>query len=134
MSKSAVDPISRILLTDDYSSIKAKIRASVTDSIKGITFDPIHRPGTSNLLSILAGCTDRQVESIVAEYQEKGHGQLKADVIEAVEETLKGPREELKRLQQDKAYLAEVARIGLQKARTISGPVLEEIRRLVGLK
>ncbi|KAF8319437.1 Nucleotidylyl transferase [Clavulina sp. PMI_390] len=53
MSKSAKDPKSRILLSDSRDEIARKIRKAVTDSETTISYDPIHRPGISNLLRIL---------------------------------------------------------------------------------
>jgi len=43
------DTNSRILLTDSYETIAKRSRGAVTNSISGISFDPVERPGTSNL-------------------------------------------------------------------------------------
>lgn len=56
MSKSAVNPKSRILLSDTRDEIALKIRKAVTDSDTRITYDPVGRPGISNLLRILHEC------------------------------------------------------------------------------
>lgn len=56
MSKSAANPKSRILLSDTRDEIALKIRKAVTDSDTCITYDPIGRPGISNLLRILHEC------------------------------------------------------------------------------
>ena len=133
MSKSSPDVQSRILLNDDASKIKAKIRAAVTDSIHGITYNPVSRPGTSNLLSILAACTNEELEIVAKRYESKGHGQLKADVYEAVEEMLKGPRTAFENIRQDIQYLDEVARAGAEKARHISELTMKEVRSRLGL-
>jgi tryptophanyl-tRNA synthetase len=89
MSKSAVDPNSRILLTDPYETIVKRIRSAVTDSISGITFDPVGRPGTSNLLTILSACTGEAPAVLAERYAGSNHGALKKDVAEAVEEALR---------------------------------------------
>ncbi|KAF8638851.1 hypothetical protein AX17_001908 [Amanita inopinata Kibby_2008] len=133
MSKSSPDVLSRILLNDDASKITAKIRGAVTDSIHGITYDPVSRPGTSNLLSILAACSDEEVEVVARRYQTKGHGQLKADVSEAVEELLKGPRAEFEKLRRDRSYLEQVAHMGAEKARERSEATMKIVRTRVGL-
>ncbi|TFK32598.1 hypothetical protein BDQ12DRAFT_638543 [Crucibulum laeve] len=133
MSKSAPDVQSRILLTDSASQIKSKIRSAVTDSIDGVTYDPINRPGASNLLSILAACTDEDPAAVALRYQDKGHGHLKADVTDAVEELLKRPRSEFERLKEEKAYLADVAKEGAERAKEKSWTTLKAVRSIIGL-
>lgn len=133
MSKSAPDPASRILLTDPPAMIQKKIRGAVTDSIVGITYDPVARPGAANLLSILAACTGEDVHKAAARYADKGHGDLKKDVAEAVTGMLNEPRKEYERLRGETGYLEEVAREGARRARERSALILAEVRRRVGL-
>lgn len=133
MSKSSPDIQSRILLTDTAAQIQSKIRAAVTDSIHGITYDPDSRPGTSNLLAILAACTDSDVGRVTKSYENQGHGTLKRDVSEAVEEFLKGPRAKFERIRHEKAYLDEVARCGAARAIEHSEQTMVEVRMRLGL-
>ena len=135
MSKSAADPNSRILLTDSYETIVKRIRSAVTDSISGITFDPVERPGTSNLLTILSACTGgEEAPTVLAErYAGSNHGLLKKDVAEAVEETLRKPRAEFARLREDRTFLAKVARDGAEKAQEHSDGLMKEVRQRIGL-
>jgi len=134
MSKSAVDPNSRILLTDPYETIVKRIRSAVTDSISGITFDPVERPGTSNLLTILSACTGQAPAVLAERYAESNHGVLKKDVVEAVEEVLRRPRAEFARLCEDKTFLEQVARDGAEKAQEHSDRTMKEVRKRVGLE
>ncbi|KAF9460884.1 hypothetical protein BDZ94DRAFT_1264946 [Collybia nuda] len=133
MSKSSPDIQSRILLTDSATQIRAKIRAAVTDSVVGITFDPVGRPGTANLLTILAACTDEEAADVARRYEAKGHGHLKADVVDALEEMIKGPRDAFERLRHESAYLSQVAKDGAEKAKARSNITLREVRTRVGL-
>ncbi|KIK96676.1 hypothetical protein PAXRUDRAFT_289745 [Paxillus rubicundulus Ve08.2h10] len=133
MSKSSPDVASRILLTDTASQIKSKVRAAVTDSMQGITYDPVSRPGTSNLLTILAACTDNNVTEVAKLYANKGHGHLKSDVASAVEELLKGPRAEFEKIRHEKAFLEDVARKGASQAMQYSGATMDEVRKRIGL-
>lgn len=144
MSKSAQDPNSRILLTDPPSLIASKIRSAVTDSIQGISYDPIDRPGTSNLLNILAACLNDtaaaegregeiEVEEVAKRYEGKNHGELKRDVVDAIVERFRGPREEFERLRGERGYLESVARRGAERARERSEETVGEVRRRVGL-
>ncbi|KAI6004942.1 hypothetical protein EDD15DRAFT_2526182 [Pisolithus albus] len=133
MSKSSLDAASHILLTDTSSEIKSKICAAVTDSIPGISYDPVLRPGTSNLLTILAACTESDVHDVARTYANRGHGQLKNDVADAVDGLLRGPRSELERIRCEKAYLRDVARKGTCMAMGYSSATMEDVRQRIGL-
>ncbi|KAF7298378.1 Tryptophanyl-tRNA synthetase [Mycena kentingensis (nom. inval.)] len=132
MSKSAPDAASRILLTDLPAQIESKIRGAVTDSItSGITYDPVARPGTSNLLTILAACEGTAPESIA-----RGgwsHADLKREVAARVNALLEKPRAEFARIRADEGYLEQVAREGAEKAREISAATMQRVRERVGL-
>ncbi|KAL4074545.1 hypothetical protein V8B97DRAFT_1868581 [Scleroderma yunnanense] len=133
MSKSSPDTASRILFTDTASQIKSKVKSAVTDSIHGISYDPIARPGTSNLLTILAACTDSDAPDVAKLYECKGHGQLKDDVVDAIEEMLRGPRAEFERIKREKLYLDDVARRGALKAMEHSSATIQEVKMCMGL-
>ncbi len=133
MSKSAPDASSRILLTDLPDTITAKIRVAVTDSVSGITYDPVARPGTANLLTILAACTEETPEDVALRYANKNHGHLKKDVVEAVAEKLRPAREEFERIRVDKAYLETVAQDGARRAAERSGKTMKMVREAIGL-
>ena len=133
MSKSSHDVQSRILLTDSAAEISAKIRAAVTDSIAGITYDPVHRPGTSNLLNILAACTGEDVIKVAMRYEGKRHGHLKVDVADAVEEFVKRPRKNFEKIRGERAYIECIAEEGARKARERAVVTLTDVRRKVGL-
>ncbi|KAE9400857.1 Nucleotidylyl transferase [Gymnopus androsaceus JB14] len=150
MSKSTPDPQSRILLTDSFSQISSKIRSAVTDSTPGITYDPVGRPGTANLLRILRACneintntyttqgenkddSDAALYSLASHYASKNHGALKADVAEAIEEMLKRPRAEYEKIRREEVYLRRVAREGVEKAERGPEVTMREVRERVGL-
>jgi len=133
MSKSSPDVQSRILLTDEFAQIQSKIRSAVTDSQLGITFDPVNRPGVSNIVTILATCIDKNPEEVAESYASKGHAQLKADTAEAVETLLRQPRGEFKRLKAATNYIEEIAEDGATRAREISEVTMALVRSQIGL-
>ncbi|KXN80724.1 Tryptophan--tRNA ligase, mitochondrial [Leucoagaricus sp. SymC.cos] len=133
MSKSAPDVSSRILLTDSPSQVKVKIRGAVTDTIQGITYDPINRPGTANLLTILAACTNEDAAKVATRCEGQGHGVLKADVAEAVTELLRKPQGEFARIREERVYLVQVADEGARKAKELSNETMRHVRECVGL-
>jgi len=133
MSKSSPDVQSRILLTDEFAQIQSKIRSAVTDSQLGIAFDPVNRPGVSNIVAILATSTNRGPGEVAELYAGKGHAQLKADTAEAVEALLRQPREEFKRLKAATDYLEEIAKGGAIRAKEISEATMAIVRSQIGL-
>lgn len=133
MSKSSPQVASRILLTDSPAQIASKIRAAVTDSIPDISYDPTGRPGTGNLLNILAACSNESPDAVAARYAGKGHGQLKQDVVDALQALLEMPRDKYRQLRAEEGYLHDIAARGAEKARELSAITLEEVRKRVGL-
>ncbi|KAI8454371.1 hypothetical protein BY996DRAFT_6450514 [Phakopsora pachyrhizi] len=60
MSKSSPSVQSRILITDSPQEIQSKITLAVADSIKFVTYNPINKPGISNLLDIYCSITGEE--------------------------------------------------------------------------
>lgn len=139
MSKSSPDPNSRILLTDPQSIIQSKIKKSVTDSTKELSFSPIERPGISNLLLILSSLsssneTPEEIASRLNEEFGGGSKVLKEVLTERIEEELKPIREKIEMLKKDRGYLEELEKKGRDKAREKASVNLDQVKRLVGLK
>src|SRR5215204_1084321 len=86
MSKSAATDAGLIGLLDDPKKTAKKIRSAVTDSEREIRFDPVAKPGVSNLLTIQSAVTGTDVQKLVEGYVGHGYGDLKADTADAVVE------------------------------------------------
>ncbi|KAJ3125891.1 Tryptophan--tRNA ligase, mitochondrial [Nowakowskiella sp. JEL0407] len=162
MSKSDPTPTSRIDLTDSASQIKSKIQKSVTDSIPKIYYDPVERPGISNLLKILDGCTrvlnernrgsenegrneeaaeddlkeedEKRLEKLGEKYSSLSTAVFKGLVGDAVNETLRPCREEFERLMKDKKYIEDVLKDGAEQASEIAERTMQDVRKVVGLR
>jgi tryptophanyl-tRNA synthetase len=89
MSKSDDNVKSRIELLDSEAIIKKRIRSAVTDSLGTITYDPEHRPGISNLMTIYSTLTNDDFKSIEQKYQNKGYKEFKDDLGELIYQELK---------------------------------------------
>ncbi|CED84422.1 tryptophanyl-trna synthetase [Phaffia rhodozyma] len=143
MSKSAPHASSRIHLTDSSSMIQSKLRSAITDSLPGITFDPVCRPGVSNLLTILAACQSTPTNEVSPAEIAGGYGNMsmkdfKLEVADAVESRIGPIRSELDRLMQNgleggEEYLRDVARKGAERAERRASVVLAQAKELVGL-
>ena len=86
MSKSADSPQGTLSLLDEPDALAKRIRSAVTDSDGEVRFDPVTKPGVSNLLQILAATSDREIPEVEAEFAGGGYGALKAAVADAVVE------------------------------------------------
>jgi len=131
MSKSADSDAGTVLLTEDLAAVAKKFKRAVTDSDNEVRFDPVAKPGVSNLLSILGACTGRDPESLAADYSQ--YGPLKADTAEAVVEVLRPIQARVAELREDPSATTSLLATGADKARTVAAGVVERARTNIGL-
>jgi tryptophanyl-tRNA synthetase len=137
MSKSASNPLSRILITDSPSAIKQKLMSALTDSTNSVSYSPTTSPGVSNLLHLLSAFngTGKSAEELGGELERSGMGlgTFKGLVADAVSEGLKEVRGEFEKIVSDEAYLEEVAKRGAERARESAEETMRIVRGAVGL-
>ena len=68
MSKS--DPKGDIFLKDDLNIIRKKIMSAVTDTGSDVYYDPINKPGISNLMMIYAALSDKTIEEVNEQFKD----------------------------------------------------------------
>ena len=132
MSKSDPNPNAYILVLDDPDTIQRKIRRAITDCEGVIEFDPINRPGVSNLLSIFSACTGKTMEETLAVFANTNYGSLKQGVADAVVAALSPIQEEYKRILADKAYLTETIKLGAERASAVASKTVRKTYHKVG--
>jgi tryptophanyl-tRNA synthetase len=130
MSKSL--PAGCVLLLDPATTITKKIKSAVTDSESEVRFDPVAKPGVSNLLTILATFTDRTVDAVAKAYDGLGYGALKADTAQAVVAFAEPFAATVHELLADPAELARLMAQGAAQAREVAGPKLAAAYERVG--
>lgn len=131
MSKSEPNERSRILIMDSPDEIRRKVKSAVTDSDPDVRYDRDAKPGISNLLEIMSGCTGRDIEDLVNEFGTGGYGNFKEAAAEAVINELAPVRARYREVE-----LPDVARLmqrGALDARTKAEGFQREVRRAVGL-
>lgn len=134
MSKSHTDDRSRILLTDSPEVIHKKIKVALTDSEPGITYDPVHRPGVSNLLEILGHFEERPCDELASEYRSANLRSLKEHLAINISKDLEHIREKYFSIMADKTgYLESVAEQGARAARCNAELTMKHVREAVGL-
>lgn len=140
MSKSHPNPKSRILLTDSEDTIKAKLKAAVTDSLDGITYEPEKRPGVSNLLDIIYH-SERGADSdadgsgqsaLARELDGMSLRVVKERAATAVNDVIKSIRERYAELIEQQQYLDEAAAAGAFKAQISAADTMQKVRKTIG--
>lgn len=135
MSKSDPSDMSRINLTDDADMIAKKIRKAKTDpenlptekdGLKG-------RPEAENLVTIYAALTTVSVEEALREVGGSQFGAFKQKLADAAVHHLSPITEEMNRLLADAAEIDNQLSKGAARARSVSAPVMAELRDVLGL-
>jgi tryptophanyl-tRNA synthetase len=133
MSKSSSSPNGLIEIMDDPKVIAKRIKSAVTDADSVIAFDQEAKPGISNLLTIYAAFTGRDIPSIVADYEGKMYGHLKVDLAEIVVNALGPVRERALEWIESPAKLDDVLAEGAAKAEAIAQGTLDRVYDRLGL-
>jgi len=130
MSKSL--PNGAVFLLDDPKVITKRLKSAVTDSDTEVRFDPAAKPGVSNLLTILAAFTDRDVDTVVKDYEGRGYGALKTDTAEAVVAFAQPFAARVAEVQSDPAELDRLMASGAAKAREVASATLATVYDRIG--
>jgi tryptophanyl-tRNA synthetase len=131
MSKSVASPLGTVLVLDPPAEIDRKVRKAVTDTETDVRYDPVAKPGVSNLLELLAAATGDTPARLADNYT--SYGPLKADVAAALSELLAPVRARYEELKDDPGYVAKVLADGAAKAHTVAAATLDRAMRAAGL-
>jgi tryptophanyl-tRNA synthetase len=131
MSKSSTVDTGVIRMLDDPADIARKFRRAVTDSETDVRYDPVDKPGVSNLLEILGALTGEKPDDVAARYTQ--YGPLKTDAGDAVIEALRPIQQRAKELLDDRGELDELLRKGADRARAVASKTLARAYDAVGL-
>ena len=130
MSKSADSDAGCIMMMDDPSDIARKFKRAVTDSDNEVRYDRATKPGISNLLEILAVCTDSTPQELADKYTQ--YGPLKTDSGDAVVELLRPIQTRYAELMTDRGELASLLRKGADKATAVAAATLDRAYTAIG--
>ena len=131
MSKSDENPNGSIYLMDDPDTIIRKCKRAVTDSEAQILYRD-EQPGVKNLIDIYRACTNKSVEEVLKEFDGKGYGEFKMAVGESVVSVLKPLKDEVARLEKDKAYIDSVIKNNAEKANYYAMKTLRKVQKKIG--
>ncbi len=135
MSKSDPSDFSRINLSDCSDMIIKKIKKAKTDSeaLPETIASLGKRPEANNLVEIYAILSQCSKQEVLNEHAGKGFGFFKPLLAEKLIEVLSPIRQSIYRYKQDLGELNRILKTGSEKALEISNPVLEDVKKHVGL-
>ena len=134
MSKSDASDLSRINLSDDADTIAKKVQKAKTDpeplpsEEKGLE----GRPEAENLVGIYAALAGTSKAGVLKEFGGAQFSTFKKALAELCVERLGPIAAETKRLMADVAEIDRVLAGGAARARAIAGPIMDEVRDIVG--
>jgi tryptophanyl-tRNA synthetase len=131
MSKSADSDAGCVMMLDSPADIMRKFKRAVTDSGSEVRYDPVTKPGVSNLLDILAAVTGQTVEEAAHGYTQ--YGPLKSETGEAVIAMLEPIQARYHELIDDHAELTRLLRVGSDRARSVASKTLQRAYDAIGL-
>ena len=130
MSKSS--PTGVVNLLDPLKTIEKRIKSAVTDSETEIRYDPEHKPGVSNLLSIIHGFTGTPIDELVRGFEGRMYGDLKKDAAAAVVAYAEPFQAKVNELLEDRAELERLMWEGAKKAGAVASQTLSAVYDAIG--
>jgi len=132
MSKSGSNPAGIVNLLDDPKVTAKKLRSAVTDNDRDIAFDPVNKPGVSNLLNIQSALSGRAIDDLVEGYAGKGYGDLKSDTADVLIEFVTPLKAAVDGYMADIAELDRILADGADRAREVASRTLAQVYERVG--
>ncbi|WP_375481010.1 tryptophan--tRNA ligase [uncultured Jatrophihabitans sp.] len=131
MSKSLPDA-GTLNLLDDPKVLTKKIKRAVTDDGTEVRFDPVAKPGVSNLLVILAAVTGSTPDAAAAQFDGQGYGALKMAVADAVVAFAEPFAARVHEAMSDPGELDLILARGAERARPIAEATVNDVYDRVG--
>ena len=132
MSKSGPSPKGIVNLLDPPAVSAKKIRSAVTDTGSEVRYDPQHKPGISNLLTIYSALTGISVAELEEKFAGQLYGPLKTELAEVVVDWVTPFRERTEQYMADPAELDRLLAEGAAKAREVAAVTLAEAYDRIG--
>jgi tryptophanyl-tRNA synthetase len=132
MDKSDPNPAGYISMLDERDTIIKKFKRAVTDSDGEVRYDPETKPGVSNLMTVYAISTGKELAEAGAEFAGQGYGVFKEAVGEAVDALLSPIRTKALELMNAPAHLDRLMADAAAKASGTAAPTLRKVREAVG--
>lgn len=133
MSKSDSNEFAYIALLDTPEQIVTKLKRSVTDSGNEIRFDPVNKPGISNLLTLYSSVSGQSIAGLEQTYQGQGYGKFKQAVADAIIERINPIQARYHELMNNQDQLHQILANGASKAQEQAEKTMAKVEEAVGL-
>jgi tryptophanyl-tRNA synthetase len=127
------NPQGYISLFDTPTIIRKKIMSAQTDPGKKIKYDPLKKPGISNLLTIYSLYSNKSIRELEKNFDGKGYEDFKKSLARLLVNSLEPFRRKKKELLAREVYVKEVLGQGQRRAQIIAQSTMEEVRKKMGL-
>lgn len=131
MSKST--PGSCLFLLDEPKVIREKIMRATTDSGKKITYNPIKKPGISNLLTIYSLFSGKSIKELENKFKDKNYSEFKKSLAKILIKSLDPIRRKRKELLNREVYIKEILKKGAKRAQVLASSTIKEAKNNMGL-
>jgi len=117
---------------DPPDVIRKKVMSAVTDSKTQIEFDET-RPAITNLVTILSLVTKQSFDEIKTAYLDKGYGDFKKDLAEALVLYLMPLQAEINGWLNNKDELITILKNGAERAQVIAAKKMKVVKEKIGV-
>lgn len=131
MSKSSENQKGVIRLLDEVSVIRKKIMGATTDSETLVKYDPVNKPGISNLINIYSSLTNKKINEIEKEFEGCNYGTFKTKVADVVCDLVKNIQEKYNQII-DSNIIDEILEEGKNKTTIIAKEKYELAKKNMG--
>ena len=127
------DPLGCVGLFDEPEEIKKKIMSAVTDLGRIIKYDPLKKPGISNLLTIYSLFSGKKIKDLEKNFKGRGYEEFKKGLGQLLIETLEPLRKKRKELLTREVYVKEILEQGRKRAQVSAQSTMVEVKKKMGL-
>ncbi len=133
MSKSCNNDKGIIFITDTKTAIEHKISQAVTDSDGTIIFDPVSKPGISNLIQIYSGFSGLSIKHIEQKYEHTTYDVFKKELALIIWNFLAPIQQKYAEYNKNTQYINKILDRGLEYSLSLSNNKITQIKTIIGL-
>ena len=127
------DPRGAVSFLDSAEEIKANVMRAVTDSEKGIKYDPEKRPGLANLLTIYAALENISPPEVEQKFADRSYRDLKEELSQKLISFIQPIQAEYQKWMKQPEKIKAILEEGRAKAQPIAQKTVLQAKNKMGL-